>query len=146
MGRLRKAGQAILNFDRRYAEALERENMPAAMQLGHAYPIEDLITKTTRQGPLGEISGRGPFKAGEHTPRFQAAASATGNASLLGANVLSRYGLPAGLAALGVKGLSDSMQLTPEQAEEFAQGFEASNMPEYAEMMRATQTSQAVMP
>ena len=96
VGLLRRAGQMFDKFDQAYANAADRRSMPVGMQLGHALPIS-----------LAADYIQLPPNAAAKQPLGVTAARKLGNAAFVGANVASRYALPAGGLTLAGAGLAD---------------------------------------
>jgi hypothetical protein len=97
---LRKAGKALLDADAAYANAADRRSMPLVSQIGHAMPLRDAVNfvkdpsvATGKGQPDTSIQGR--------------ALRGALNAGLVGANVASRYALPAGGITLAGAGILD---------------------------------------
>ena len=126
---IRKAGEAIANFDERYAnrayEDLGGEKAPVRAALGGT--------------PLSKMDTDLP----EGTHIINRIVSEIMRAGAAGTNLGYRYGLPAAGVTLAGKGLHDMsgnlFALSAEDAEQYAQTFEANGMPEYAASMRASQ-------
>ena len=93
---LRKAGKALDNFDRAYAVKADRRGMPFEAQLGHAMPISEAAQYIQL-----------PPNAAAKQPLAVTAARHLGNAGLVGANIASRYALPAGGVTLAGAALMD---------------------------------------
>ena len=96
MEQLRKAGRALDKFDRAYADKADRRSMPIEGQLGHAVPISEAANYIQL-----------PPNAAAEQPMAATAARHLGNAALVGANVASRYALPAGGVTLAGAALLD---------------------------------------
>ena len=99
MDGLRKAGNAFLDFDENYALRADRQNMPAITQVGHSIPLREAIDYA--QDPM-KVRGEGVDKS-----FVGRAARGAVNAGVLGANIASRYALPAGGVTLAGKALID---------------------------------------
>lgn len=99
MNALRKAGNAFLDFDDEYALKADRQNMPAVTQIGHSIPLREAVDYA--QDPM-KLRGEGV-----DTSLVGRAARGAVNAGVLGANVASRYALPAGGVTLAGKALID---------------------------------------
>ena len=92
MNQLRKAGKAIADIDRSYANKVASHIDPSKqplLELGSAVPIADAL------------QGR------EADTRTEKALLMAMNAGVAGMNVASRYALPAGGVTLAGKGLYD---------------------------------------
>ena len=96
MEQLRKAGKALDKFDRGYANFMDSRTMPIEAQLGHALPISEAAKYIQL-----------PPNAAAEQPMAATAARHLGNAALVGANVASRYALPAGGVTLAGAALLD---------------------------------------
>ncbi len=94
MGQLRKAGQALADMDRAYANKIashiDPQKQPLA-EMGSAVPLSDIFTSETA-------------RADSQVEKALLGATQVG---VLSANVLSRYALPAGGITLAGKGLLD---------------------------------------
>lgn len=127
---IRKAGEALANFDRRYAdrayEDLGGDNAPLRGALG-GIGVADIGVDPVPEKILDRIAVEA-MRAGT-----------------VGTNIGYRYGLPAAGVTLAGKGLHDLsgnlFALSAEDAEQYAQTFESNGMPEYAATMRASQSS-----
>jgi hypothetical protein len=98
MNQLRKAGKAFLDFDESFADALYADDRKQAYQIGHTLPIKYASQLVDDRNPrTGEI---------DNTAWGKTARGAIG-AGLIGANIASRYALPAGGITLAGKGLID---------------------------------------
>ena len=132
---LRFAAEKLNQMDTAYADRLYNEDRP--------------IRALTQGIPLSEINGHtvtNHYEAaggiGPRTRREQFNGR-LGDTVIGAANVASRYALPAGGVTLAGKALHDLsgnlFALSAEDAEQYAQTFEANGMPEYAASMRASQ-------
>jgi len=92
MGQLRKAGQALADMDRAYANKvashIDPQKQPLA-EMGSAVPLADV------------------FAPGQADSQAEKVLLAAMDAGVLTANVASRYALPAGGITLAGKGLYD---------------------------------------
>ena len=103
--RIRKAGEGLLQMlgqaDANYANALYNEKMPGMMQVGHTHPL--LASPHFRT-------------EGNATTRADKMLVGAANAGVIGANIASRYALPAGVATAGAVGLYNlTQQMTTPQ-------------------------------
>lgn len=90
----------MLDFDERYAAAADRQSMPMLSQIGHAMPLKQAATFVTDKATA----------TGQGKPDTSLAGRTTRgaiNAALVGANVASRYALPAGGITLAGQGILD---------------------------------------
>ena len=83
-------------FDRAYAAKADRRSMPIEGQLGHALPISEAAKYIQL-----------PPNAAAKQPMGPTIARHMGNAALVGANIASRYALPAGGVTLAGAALMD---------------------------------------
>ena len=130
MQQLRKAGDALRNFDAKYADKVNKvvagENPGmvrgiAGMAVGS--PIGEGYNTIKADGPMGKALATGAL------------------AGLDASNVAVRYGLPAaGLTAAGMA-LGEQFKLTPEEAEQYGNQFLA-----VADDLRSQQSPGSVMP
>jgi len=99
MDQLRKAGKALLDLDEKYAYAADRQSMPMASQIGHAVPLRQAINfvedPAIVQGGKADTSIQGRLMRG------------AANTAITGAQVASRYALPAGGLTLAGTALLD---------------------------------------
>ena len=112
---LRKAGQALSEFDTRYAERVRKDSakLPLTQMLGgipigpvSASPAKELAMEMAKEG-------KGPASKGM-IQRHQAAEYALG-AGVVATNAAYRYGLPAAGATLALKGAIDMANVIGQQ-------------------------------
>ena len=99
MDQLRKAGKFLLDQDEKYAYAADRQNMPMISQLGHAVPLRQAINMV--EDPAAVLGGKADTSIKGKVMR------GTANAAITGAQVASRYALPAGGLTLAGTALLD---------------------------------------
>ena len=99
MEQLRKAGKALLDLDDKYAYVADRQSMPMISQLGHAVPLRQAINMV--EDPAAVLGGKADTSIKGKVMRGAA------NAAITGAQVASRYALPAGGVTLAGQALYD---------------------------------------
>lgn len=132
---LRFAAEKLNQMDTAYADRLYREDKPYRTMTS-GIPLSEINGYTT----TNEYENAGGFGPRTRVEQFK---GRLGDTLYGAANVASRYALPAGGVTLAGKALHDLsgnlFALSAEDAEQYAQTFEANGMPEYAASMRASQ-------
>ena len=106
---IRKAGQALADFDAQYANRADQRNMDYGLQIGHNQPLSRFFNDDPGMDVAREqgMKGHGPLFYPKDAGLGQKVMIEAGNAGLFAANVASRYALPAGGAVLAAKGIAD---------------------------------------
>ena len=129
--------------------AAEKLNQMDTAYAARLYDENKLIKSLTQEIPMSQVDRVIPTEAYEARggigprDRRNTYIGKAVDAGLGVDNVASRYALPAGGVTLAGKALHDLSSnlfaLSAEDAEQYAQTFEANGMPEYAAQMRASQ-------
>ena len=93
------AGDALKSLDKKYADYIYSTLKNPDSIAGHTRGITSAV-------PLSEIYTKGAVEADDAVSMLLARAQQAG---VMGANISSRYALPAGGVALAAKGIVDSM-------------------------------------
>ena len=106
---IRKAGQALADFDAQYANMADRRDSDYGSQIGHNQPLSRFFNDepSTQLAKEHGRKGHGPLVYPEDAGTATKVLMEAGNAGLFVANVASRYALPAGGAVLAAKGITD---------------------------------------
>ena len=87
---MRRAGEALMDADAKYARAVDISAYSPSLQAGHAMPLRDIVDAVPiGDGVMNQVLGHGV------------------RSGLMGANVAARYALPLGGMTLAGKGLMD---------------------------------------